>query len=84
MQAVSHWQPHVVALDDDPAVRELLTRIPVRERPARDDAGQRRARLDATLAREPIDLLVLDLRLAGEDGMQIARRLRDSNRRCRS
>ena len=25
MEAVSHWQPHVVALDDDPAVRELLT-----------------------------------------------------------
>ena len=36
------------------------------------------AELDATLARDPIDLIVLDLRLAGEDGMQIARRLRDS------
>ena len=24
-KAVSHWRPHVVALDDDPAVRELLT-----------------------------------------------------------
>ena len=25
MEAVSHFQPHVVALDDDPAMRELLT-----------------------------------------------------------
>ena len=77
MQAVSHWQPHVVALDDDPAVRELLTEY-LSENDLRVTALASGRELDATLARDPIDLLVLDLKLAGEDGMQIARRLRDS------
>ena len=31
------------------------------------------------MARETIDLLILDLRLPGEDGMQIARRLREES-----
>ena len=77
MQAVSHFQPHVVALDDDPAVRELLTEY-LSENDLRVTALASGGELDATLARDPIDLLVLDLKLAGEDGMQIARRLRDS------
>jgi two-component system OmpR family response regulator len=77
MQAVSHWQPHVVALDDDPAVRELLTEY-LSGNDLRVTALASGGELDATLARDPIDLLVLDLKLAGEDGMQIARRLRDS------
>jgi len=77
MQAVSHWQPHVVALDDDPAVRDLLTEY-LSENDLRVTALASGGELDATLASDPIDLLVLDLKLAGEDGMQIARRLRDS------
>jgi len=78
MQAVSHWQPHIVALDDDPAVRELLTEY-LSENDLRVTALASGSELDATLARDPTDLLVLDLRLAGEDGMQIARRLRDTS-----
>jgi DNA-binding response OmpR family regulator len=35
--------------------------------------------LDAAMARETFDLVVLDLRLQGEDGMQIARRLREAS-----
>ncbi len=31
------------------------------------------------MARETVDLVVLDLRLQGEDGLQIARRLRESS-----
>ena len=32
------------------------------------------------MARQTVDLVVLDLRLQGEDGMQIARRLRETRR----
>ena len=77
MQAVSHWQPHVAALDDDPAVRELLAEY-LSGNDLRVTTLASGRELDATLARDPIDLLVLDLKLAGEDGMQIARRLRES------
>ncbi|MBL8755688.1 MAG: response regulator transcription factor, partial [Planctomycetes bacterium] len=35
--------------------------------------------LDEVMARETIDLVVLDLRLQGEDGLQIARRLRETS-----
>jgi DNA-binding response OmpR family regulator len=35
--------------------------------------------LHAVMSRETIDLVVLDLRLQGEDGMQIARRLREAS-----
>jgi len=31
------------------------------------------------LAEEPVDLIILDLRLAGEDGMAIVRSLRDQS-----
>jgi DNA-binding response OmpR family regulator len=37
------------------------------------------AELTAAMARELVDLVILDLRLKGEDGMQIARRLREES-----
>jgi DNA-binding response OmpR family regulator len=36
--------------------------------------------MQAVLKREAVDLVLLDLRLAGEDGMQIARNLRDQSK----
>jgi DNA-binding response OmpR family regulator len=78
MEVVSHWRPHIVALDDDPAVRELLTEY-LSDNDLRVTAVASGSELDATLARDPTDLLVLDLRLPGEDGLQIARRLRDTS-----
>ncbi|NRF67001.1 response regulator [Aquincola sp. S2] len=70
--------PHVLALDDDPSIRELLS----------DYLGQNELRVTTVasgreladvLSRETIDLLVLDVRLPGEDGLQIARRLREDS-----
>jgi two-component system, OmpR family, response regulator len=67
---------HVLAVDDDPMVRQMIT----------DYLGDYEMRVTAVatgremadvLARESIDLLVLDLRLPGEDGLQIARQLRE-------
>jgi len=40
--------------------------------------------ISEVMARDTVDLVVLDLRLPGEDGMQIARQLRESRPACRS
>jgi DNA-binding response OmpR family regulator len=70
--------PHVLALDDDPSVRQLVHDYLI-ENELRVTAVSTGAELDTVLERETIDLIVLDLRLQGEDGMQIARRLRESS-----
>ena len=66
---------HVLAIDDDPSMRQMIE----------DYLGDNEIRvttlssgrdIDDVMARETIDLLILDLKLPGEDGMQIARRLR--------
>ncbi len=66
---------HILAVDDDPSVRKMIA----------DYLGDNDMRVTAlaggrdipeVMSRETIDLVVLDWRLPGEDGMQIARRLR--------
>ena len=70
--------PHVLAVEDDPTIRELIV----------DYLGQNEVRVTAVadgrsmsevLEREVVDLVVLDLRLQTEDGMTLARRLRDES-----
>ena len=70
--------PHILALDDDPSVRALVSDY-LAENDLRVTAVASGAELDAVMTRETVDLILLDLRLAGEDGMQIARRLRESS-----
>ncbi|MDB5923343.1 MAG: Two-component system response regulator [Betaproteobacteria bacterium] len=66
---------HVLVVDDDPSMRQMIADY-------LDDNEIRVTALDGgkgiadVMARETIDLLILDLKLPGEDGMQIARRLR--------
>jgi len=69
---------HVLALDDDPGVRQLVSDY-LGENDLRVTTVATGKELDAVLARETIDLVLLDLRLQGEDGLQIARRLRDAS-----
>jgi two-component system, OmpR family, response regulator len=78
MPAEPTLQPHILALDDDPSIRQLVSDYLVANdlRVTTVVSGRE---LDAAMARETFDLLVLDLRLQGEDGMQIARRLRESS-----
>src|SRR5437588_1919132 len=68
--------PHVLVVDDDPTIRELVS----------DYLGGNDFRVSAVgdgtamrdvLKDQVVDLLVLDLGLRGEDGMSIARRMRD-------
>jgi two-component system, OmpR family, response regulator len=68
-------QPHVLIVDDDPSIRALLTEY-FTENGLRVSGAASSAEMTATLAAAAIDIVVLDLRLAGEDGMAIARTLR--------
>jgi two-component system, OmpR family, response regulator len=70
--------PHVLAVDDDPTIRQLIS----------DYLGQNELRVTAVadgrsmqevLAESVVDLVVLDLKLQSEDGMSLARRLRDES-----
>jgi two-component system OmpR family response regulator len=70
--------PHVLILDDDPSVRQLV-RDYLLENELRVSAVATGAEFTAVMGSETIDLVVLDLRLQGEDGMQIARRLRETS-----
>ena len=70
--------PHVLALDDDPSIRELITEY-LSGNELRVTAVANGREFDAVMARETVDLVVLDLRLQGEDGLQIARRLRETS-----
>jgi len=66
---------HVLAIDDDPSVRQMISDYlgdnEIRVSVLADGRG-----IAEVLAREVVDLIVLDLKLPGEDGMQIARTLR--------
>ncbi|NUO71800.1 MAG: response regulator, partial [Frateuria sp.] len=72
-------QPHVVAVDDDPNVRELVAAY-LGDNDLRVTAVGTGRDLDEVLAREVVDCIVLDLKLpGGEDGLAIARRLREGS-----
>lgn len=66
--------PRVLLVDDDEKLRQLiagfLERHGMEVLPAADGAAA-----DAILAKEPVDVVVLDVMLPGEDGLSICRRL---------
>jgi two-component system OmpR family response regulator len=73
---MSAAQPHILVVDDDPLMRELIGDYLV-------ESGLRVSRaiggvdMNRILSEEVIDLVLLDLRLEEEDGMQLARALRE-------
>ena len=69
---------HILALDDDPAVRQLVAEY-LGQNELRVTAVATGKELADVMARETVDLVVLDLRLQGEDGLQIARKLREES-----
>jgi two-component system OmpR family response regulator len=71
-------QPHILVVDDDPQIRELLEEY-FTENALRVTVAMSGKQMSEILANEAIDLVVLDLRLAGEDGMAIARTLREQS-----
>jgi DNA-binding response OmpR family regulator len=69
---------HVLAVDDDPTIRgaiaDYLSQYEFRVTTVADGQG-----MQTVLANDVVDLLVLDLKLRGEDGMALARRVRDES-----
>ena len=70
--------PHVLVVDDDPTIRELISDY-LGKNEFRVSAVADGQSMHALLAAEVVDLIVLDLKLKGEDGMGLARRLRDES-----
>ena len=68
--------PHVLAVDDDPDLRRIVTQY-LASNDLRITAVGSAAEMDEVLQREVIDCIVLDLKLPDEDGLTIARRLRE-------
>ncbi|MEM7683267.1 MAG: response regulator [Pseudomonadota bacterium] len=67
-------QPHILLVDDDPGIRDLLGDFLVKEGFAVETASDA-SEMDSKLARFHPDLIVLDLMLPGENGVSICRRL---------
>ncbi|MDB5820354.1 MAG: two component transcriptional regulator, winged helix family [Rhizobacter sp.] len=66
---------HILVVDDDPSIRELMEEY-LEENELRVSTASSGAEMARLLEDEVIDLVILDLRLSGEDGMQLARELR--------
>ena len=67
----------VLVVDDDPGIRDVL--IDYLSRQGFDARGAADGReMDQALARDPADVVVLDLMMPGEDGLSICRRLAES------
>jgi DNA-binding response OmpR family regulator len=70
--------PHILVVDDDLAIRELLSAYlgqnDLRVTTVADGAAMR-----ALLGKQVIDLVVLDLKLGAESGLDLARRLREQS-----
>jgi two-component system OmpR family response regulator len=65
---------HILVVDDDPGIRDVVSEFLSRHGFAVDTAADSRE-MERALARRRPDLVVLDLMLPGEDGLSICRRL---------
>ena len=67
---------HILTIDDDPAMRKLVADY-LEGNDLRVTAVATGAEMAEVLGQHAIDLVMLDLRLAGEDGMELARKVRE-------
>ena len=68
--------PHILVIDDDPDIRQLVVEY-LGKNDMRVSVGSSGKEMFEVFDREAIDLVLLDLKLPGEDGMQLARTLRE-------
>jgi len=72
-------QAHLLVVDDDPGIGDLLCRY-LAEQGFGVSAVEDGKEMDAWLAENTADLVILDLMLPGEDGLSLARRLRSDHK----
>src|SRR5713226_2516212 len=77
-QAPTSARSHVLAVDDDPVIREAISDY-LGQYDFRITAVADGRAMQALLAHDVVDLVVLDLRLGDEDGMALASRLREES-----
>ncbi len=77
MPALTHERARLLLVDDDAELRELIQTY-LRRQGLEVIAVVDGIEMDAVLAREDVDLIVLDLMLPGEDGLSIAKRLKST------
>ena len=68
--------PHILVIDDDPDIRQLVVEY-LGKNDMRVSVGSSGKEMFEVFDREAIDLVLLDLKLPGEDVMQLARQLRE-------
>jgi Response regulators consisting of a CheY-like receiver domain and a winged-helix DNA-binding domain len=71
-------EAHILVVDDDAEVRHLLTRL-LRENGYRASVARDGRELREALAAQPIDLIILDLMLPGQSGLDLCRELRSGS-----
>lgn len=76
MNSNANATPHVLIVDDDPSVRELVVEY-LSGNDMRTSAAASGREMFERFDNEAIDLVLLDLKLPGEDGLQLARSLRE-------
>jgi two-component system OmpR family response regulator len=64
----------ILIVDDDPGIRDVIADFLTRHGYRVDQAADGRA-MEQVLERGPVDLIVLDVMMPGEDGLSICRRL---------
>ena len=67
-------QDHILVVDDDPGIRDVISEFLLRHGFAVETAADGRE-MERAMARRRPDVVVLDLMLPGEDGLTICRRL---------
>ncbi|MBA8881315.1 response regulator [Phyllobacterium myrsinacearum] len=72
-------EPHILIVDDDDAIRDLLHEF-LKKRGMRVSVARDSEEMQVIFSRTPVDLLILDVMLPGKSGMEICRDIRMHSR----